>query len=210
MMASDPELVARLKRRSVRNILCVGNGLSSESYTLALYGFDVTVLDVSAVPRAVFASIVASPDHAFQKISGFTARGEAEVTFESHGPIDPELCPPMHRSVDHPPKSGGSLRYVTGSLLDSDACPGPFDVVIERRTVQLFRPEERPGALERLANRLGGTGMLISHEHQGGWRPHQSRLHYAAEWAKQNGFETRFDPAAETATRLAWLFFSTG
>lgn len=210
MMANDPHLIPLLKKRGARTILCAGNGLSSESFTLALHGFDVTVLDLSDVPRAVFAGIVASADHPFRRIPGFTARGEAEVTFEGSGPIDPEQCPSMHKSDDHPPASGGSLRYVTGSLLEPDACPGPFDVVIERRTVQLFKPEERPTAHERLANRLEGKGTFVSHEHQGNWRPGQPDGHYAVDWARQNGFVRHVNAETEAANRVAWLFFSTG
>jgi hypothetical protein len=31
--------------------------------------------------------------------------------------------------------------------MDSAVCPGPDDVIIERRTLQLFADEERPHAL---------------------------------------------------------------
>jgi len=89
MMANNPELIALLRKRRARAILCAGNGISSEAYALALHGFDVTVLDVSTVPNALFAAIVADSDHAFHSIPGFTVRGDAHVTFEGDRLIDP-------------------------------------------------------------------------------------------------------------------------
>ena len=210
MMASDDTFIPRLARRNVHSILCVGNGLSSEAWALALHGFDVTGLDVSSVPKAIFASIIADPDHRFRKVPGFTARGHAAIAFEGTAPIDPACCPRMHQAEGYPPKGGGSLTYVTGDLCDIAACAGPFDVVIERRTVQLFKAGERSGALERLAGRLGPRGLLVSHEHCGGWRPGQPREHFAATWVRENGFEDDYRVKDDSAARVARLFFTTG
>src|SRR5215208_3956911 len=68
---------------------------------------------------------------------------------------------------------------VTGDLLDPSACPGPFDVIVERRTLQLFDDTERPRALVALTNRLSPRGLFVTHAHLGGWRPGRPRAHPA-------------------------------
>ena len=183
MMSNDPRLIPFLDQRDVRTILCVGNGLSSEALALAIHGFNVTVLDISAIPRWRF-----DPD----------AR------------IDPESYPPMHRTEARPPRGGGSLTSVTGDLMDADLCPGPFDVVIERRTVQLFPPAEQSAALDRLAARLAPGGLFVSHQHHGGWRPDQPRQHYASTWATEHGFTLDGASGADGGGRVARLVYTTG
>ena len=49
MVSSDDALPGLLTRRGSRTILCAGNGLSLEALSLALLGFQVTALDISAV-----------------------------------------------------------------------------------------------------------------------------------------------------------------
>jgi hypothetical protein len=210
MMASNPEFIPALSQRGVRSILCVGNGLSSESYALALHGFDVTVLDVSSIPRAAFSAIVANADHSLHRVPGFIARGDAAVAFDGTAPIGRELCPPMHQTDRHPPRQGGSLTYLTGDVTNLAHCPGPFDVVIERRTVQLFKAEERSIALERLALRLGPRGLLVSQEHRGAWRPGDARAHFASEWTREHGFANHLAWNDDSADRGAHLLFTTG
>jgi hypothetical protein len=78
-----------------------------------------------------------------------------------------------------PPRAGGTLRVNSGDLMSADICAGPYDAVIERRSVQLFAEEERPIALERLVSRLSEPGMLVSHKHDGQWKPGSDRRHYA-------------------------------
>jgi hypothetical protein len=212
-MASDRGLPGLLTRRGARTILCVGNGLSFDATALALHGFDVTALDLSAVPAEVFARKRVDPEHPMHRIPGFAAREDGSVAFGHPGLIPPELCPKMHRSDDHPPRGGGSLAFVTGDLTNPEVCPGPFDVVIERRTLQLFPEAERIVALERLVARLGNRGTIVSHHHMGGWRPGDSRTHFASEPLLARGFV--FASAAtpgdcESAARFARLMFSTG
>ena len=213
-MASDESLVGFLRRRGCHTILCVGNGLSTEAAALALHGFHVTALDISAVPGELFtAKVLREPEHPFHRIPGFGLRDDGAVTFGPPDPIDTELCPPMHRSVDQRPRRGGSLLFVTGDLMNPDLCPGPFDLVIERRTVQLFPAGERELALERLVTRLGARGVLVSHEHQGARRPGQSQTHYAESELKRGGFVVRSgwrSTEPYCVGRLAWLMFSSG
>jgi hypothetical protein len=212
MMSSDPQLVGLLRGRGARTILCVGNGLSSEASSLALHGFDVVALDISAVPADQRLANLQHPGHPARRIPGFALSNGGVVTLGGSEPIDPELCPPIHRSPEHPNRGGGSLSSVTGDLMDPELCQGPFDVVIERRTVQLFPEADRPAALERLVARLADHGTFVSHEHRGYWRPGDRRTHFAEAWLTERGFAldawNSGMPAAEG--RIARLVFSSG
>jgi len=212
-MASDPTFPGLLSRRGSQTILCVGNGLSTEALSLALFGFDVTALDISAIPAQVYEGMMRDPEHAVHQIPGFGMREDGSVTFGAPGLIDPDLCPAMHRGSDHPPKGGGSLSFVTGDFTTPEICPGPFDVVIERRTLQLFRGVDPIGALDRLVARLGDRGIFVSHEHRGRWKPGDPCTHFAEAWLKSRGFVLRSSADSEecdATARLACLTFSTG
>jgi hypothetical protein len=82
----------------------------------------------------------------------------------------------------------GSLTFVCGDLFDRAVCPGPYDAIIERRTLQLFEPTDRELALERLTARLALRGLLVSHCHLGYWRPGESSEHFARAWLDLHGF----------------------
>jgi hypothetical protein len=211
-MSSDPQLVGLLGGRGARTILCVGNGLSGEAPSLALHGFDVVALDISAVPTESHRTKWENPEHPARRIPGFAVRSDEAWTFGPPDPIDPAMCPPIHKSPEYPNRGGGSLSVVTGDLMNPELCPGPFDVVVERRTVQLFPRTERPAALERLVARLADRGAFVSHEHQGGWRPGASRTHFAEAWLTERGFALdgwgSEMPAAEG--RIARLVFTSG
>ena len=71
-------------------------------------------------------------------------------------------CDPASR------KPGGSLEFVVGDILDPKVCPGPFDVIIERRTAQIFFAHDLgQTVLDALANRLSDNGIFLSHCHDG-------------------------------------------
>jgi hypothetical protein len=210
-MSSDETLLGLLSQRDARTILCAGNGLSMEAISLALHGFKVTALDISAVPSEVFLNRVRHPEHPAGRIPGFCIRDDGSVAFGASVPIDAKVCPPIHRSADHPPRGGGSLLFVTGNLTNPDVCPGPFDVVIERRTLQLFQGIDQITALDRLLERLRDRGTFVSQEHQGGWRPGDARTHYAEARLKALGLVLRCHRKEDKAVaRLAYLMFSTG
>ena len=166
-MSSDPKLPLLLKARRARSILCAGNGISTEATAFALLGFDVTALDLSEVPGRAFADAVSDGGHPLRKIPEMVLHEDGSLMFAGSGPIDPEVCPRIHQGPDLRPQLGGALRFASGDLSDPSVCPGPFDVVIERRTLQLFPVEERGMALERLAARLGTPGTLVTHRHIG-------------------------------------------
>ena len=110
MMSSDDAFPGLLTRRGSQTILCAGNGLSTEALSLALLGFHVTALDISAVPAEVIGRMLRRLDHPVHRIPGFGIGDDDVVTFGCSGPIDSELCPPMHRSADHAPGAAGPCR----------------------------------------------------------------------------------------------------
>jgi hypothetical protein len=213
MMSSDEGLPGLLTRRGARTILCAGNGLSNEALSLAMSGFQVTALDISAVPAELMLRTLRSPEHPLHGLEGFGSIADNTLAFAGSGPIDPGLSPAIHRSADRGPRNGGTLSFVTGDLTNPDVCPGPFDVVIERRTVQLFPDAERIPAFERLVARLAARGVFVSHEHHGGWRPDEPRGHHAEAWLESRGFVLQSEAKGghgDAAQRLAVLRFSTG
>ena len=181
MFSNDRGLITYLKNRGLRSILCVGNGISQEPRALAAAGFAVTALDISPVAAQLAQAIEPGPDY----LSMF-----ADVTSR---------------------RSGGNVDHVTADLLDAAACRGPFDVIIERRTVQLFRGQEFGEALEALTRRLRSDGLFFSHCHNGRWRPPAPLVHVAEAWFREHGWTIwRDDLDAAPHERLASLFITTG
>ncbi len=98
---------------------------------------------------------------------------------------------------------------VTGDLLDPTVCPGPFDVVIERRTLQLFDDGARERALEAVTSRVATPGLFVTHAHLGGWRPGMPRTHPAEKWLRKSGWPS-WVPGTVLHGRAAWTYVSTG
>ncbi|PYX36386.1 MAG: hypothetical protein DMG75_10785 [Acidobacteria bacterium] len=110
-----------------------------------------------------------------------------------------------------PRNSEGRAEFVVGNFLDPLLCRGPFDVVIERRTLQLFLPEEVGKAIDALASRLTEQGISFSHCHNSRWKPGQERIHPLDSLLQERGWKL-WTPAngSKPKGRVAWLFFSTG
>ena len=155
-----PLLVPALVRGGLRTILDVGAGISVEPAAFAWAGFAVTPLELS--PVAV--------EHA--RAQHFTV--EDAVHFFGEHPA------PMHRS-------DGSLAHVAGDFLDPATCPGPFDVVLSRRTIQYYRGEVLPAVMEAvmeaLIGRLADPGLLVLHTHNA-----RDVDHAIEPWLRQRGF----------------------
>jgi len=118
-----------------------------------------------------------------------------------------ELPPEWREQAE---QRGGRIDYVVGDLRDPAVCPGPFDVIIERRTAQVYAEHGLDGALAALAARLDENGIFVSHCHDGCWRPPAEPRHYTREWFVRNRW-TLWDGAGEKpAGRVAWLHLSTG
>lgn len=156
MCSDDRNLVHVMNIEGMRNILCAGNGISQEPRALAHAGFQVLALDTS--PQATELA------QRFEFIKG---------CFEFFCNADME-------------RAGGNLNFVVGDILDPAICPGPFDVIIERRTAQIFPSDNRGAVLSALAARLGPNGIFLSHSHDGGWKPPAEPRHFTEAWFRKN------------------------
>ncbi len=176
----DDLLIAIMAKYGLRRVLCAGSGLSQEPRALAEAGFDVTALDLS--PRAL---------------------GVARA-FE-FGPDDMGwFCDLGAR------RTGGQLDFVVGSLLDRGVCPGPFDVIIERRTVQTFAEQQRSTALQALTGRLGDQGILLSHCNDICYFTSKRAFHASESWFRGNHWTIwNGAPSSNFSGRVAWLVRST-
>jgi len=88
-------------------------------------------------------------------------------------------------------RPGGRVEYVAGDILDSAVCPGPFDLVIERRTAQNYLDSERAHLLTALAARLSPHGVLFTHCHDSGWRPPAKPRHVTSELCREQGWQRK-------------------
>jgi Methyltransferase domain len=183
LVNGDDLLATVMAEQGLRTILCAGNGVSQEPRALAAAGFDVTALDISPV--------------AVSRAEAYKADSRARGYF---------CRPDQHRP-------GGRVQFVVGDLLDVTVCPGPFDVVIERRTVQWFAEHERGAALSALAGRLSDVGIFMSQclddafPPDLGWSQHRSGFFHASEsWFREHGWVTCDEVASTPMTgRVAWL-----
>lgn len=178
---SDQLLIGIMAEYGLRTVLCAGNGVSREPHALVEAGFDVTALDLSP-----------------------TASGIAKKAFE----LDPRRV--SHFTGPEAHRTGGHVEFVVGDLLDTAVCPGPFDVIIERRTVQRLPEHERSAGLEALAGRLGDVGIFVSHCND----VHCSRpklFHASESWFRERCWTIWDGPPGSTlAGRVAWLIRSAG
>ena len=106
-------------------------------------------------------------------------------------------------------ESSQRAECVAGDLLDPSVCPGPFDVVVERRTLQLFDDTERNRALAALTKRLSSRGLLVTHAHLGGWRPGKPRTHPAEASPRSAGLQS-WGPDMPLRGRAALMCVTTG
>jgi SAM-dependent methyltransferase len=179
LFVDDGELVDAMRANELKRVLCVGNGISQEPRALAWAGFDVTALDLSPLAAKV-ASAAAPPDDFLAGLVGGRSGG-----------------------------LNGQLEFVVGDLCDPACCPGPYDIVIERKTLQLWPEADRPMAVQAVANRLASRGIFFSQSHDGRWRPPAPRTHALEPWFVAQGWEMwRHD--APLSRRVACLFTTTG
>jgi SAM-dependent methyltransferase len=185
LFADDQHLLDEMRRRDLRTVLCVATGISLEPRALAYAGMPVMALDSSSVAIELAQTFVADEQY-FQRF------------FE---------CPAA--------RPGGTVEFSVGDFMNADTCSGPFDVVIERRTIQLFSDIERLRALATLAGRLAPTGIFVSHFHHGWWKPGEPLNHPAESWFVKkrftilsNGGRQEFPGIGDS--RTAWLQTTTG
>jgi hypothetical protein len=179
LFCDDGQLVDAMRMHGLKKVLCVGNGLCLEPRALARMGFEVTAVDLSPVAT------------------------EAVRRLE---PRDEFLAKLVGGRTEAP---GGQVEFVVGDLRDAACCPGPFDVVIERRTLQLYPDGERPAATKAVADRLGSPGIFFSQCHAGAWKPPAPRVHVVEPWFVQHGW-LRWVPGSSLAGRVVWTQVTTG
>jgi hypothetical protein len=179
MFCHDGSLIDAMRHAGFGSVLCVGNGLSQEARALSVAGFDVTALDLSPFAMATCERMRPPEDYIDRFLEGRERR------------------------------PGGRVRFVSGDLRDGSLCPGPYDVVIERKTLQLFPPAERLSALKAVTARLADPGILYSHAHNGAWRPGESCEHPLRALMEQEGLP-ECQAGVPPAGRERWLFLSTG
>lgn len=176
MFVDDGELVDVMRANGLQTVLCVGNGISQEPKALAWAGFDVTALDISPV-----ASQVARDGEPSDEMLARLAGGRS-------------------------PGRDGRVEFLVGDLMDSSICPGPYDVVIERKTLQLFPPGQQKNAIDAVAARVADPGILYSHSHHADMR---NRTFPVADWLDAEGWPRARQLPAVTR-RVGWLFSSSG
>ncbi len=179
MFCDDGSLVDVMRVNGLKTVLCVGNGISQEPRALAWAGFDVTALDLSPFATEV-ASESAPPDEFLARLVGERSAG-----------------------------LNGHVEFVVGDLCDAACCPGPYDVVIERTTLQLYPDEGRPTAMKAVTSRLASPGIFFSQCHDGGWKPPAPPKHATQSWFVAEGWDFWRGDTPLTG-RVAWLFNTTG
>lgn len=179
LFCDDGDLVDAMRANRLKTILCVGNGISQEPRALAWAGFDVTALDLSPFATEVVSG-AAPPDEFLAQLVG-------------------------GRSHD----VKGDLQFVVGDVCDAACCPGPYDVVIDRKTLQLYPEAGRPTAIQAVASRLSSPGIFFSQSHDGSWRPPRPSTHALEAWFRSEGWPNwRAD--APLKRQVAWLLTTTG
>lgn len=181
MFCDDNALLDAMELRGLTTVLCVGSGISHEPHALAAAGLDVIALDISP----------------------FAMRFASALSLNATG---------VGRFFDsRRTRRGGSVKFAVGDLLDSTVCPGPFDVIIERKTLQLFPEHERAVALGALVARLSPNGILLTHCHDGSWKPPEPRTHVIEPLLGPSGFRiVRHGSAVPDEGRAAFVVLSTG
>jgi len=145
MFCHDSQLVKLAHNSGLSTILCIGNGISMEPLALSHAGFQVTAMDLS--PFAV-------------RFCRQIAKDNANNTDAVKHYMDQQLLRPS-----------GSVEFVVGDIFDPTCCSGPFDIIIERRTIQDYPEPERIEGVSRLLARLATPGVLFSHCHDNRWNP---------------------------------------
>jgi hypothetical protein len=180
MWCNDRPIIKAMSEHAMKRVLCAGAGISLEPRVLAAAGFDVVALDFS--PRALEIARAFRPDDTI--LRGFFDRSSL--------------------------RPGGHLEYVVGDILDSAKSPGPFDVIIERRTAQNYQEPELDRIMNALVARLSPQGVLFTHCHDGSWRPPAKRRHVTGDWCRAHGWPVWNGKEAKPDGRVAWLVTTTG
>ena len=217
-MIDDYWLARTMRRLGYRTILCAGNGLSLEPFALASAGFEVTAADLSSWAMNYLAKLKIKQQ--------FLRRYFTSPGYMSLKPLFPLMglriafhfnARKLMSELFNPAARGGPIpSFLAGDLFDPSFCAGPFDVIIERCTLQLYPPQERDDILRRLCDRLSRSGIFVSHCHMGWSGPGDDAEHMFRDWFQEHGFLIQMqrlghlDRPRKNPGRIALLSFSTG
>ncbi len=175
-------LMSLIQKMGYTTALSVGCGISLEVRGFAAGGLHAIGLDASQV----------AIDYA-AKCTLFTTYQDQFLEPHEHTP-------------------DGIVEFLVGNFLDPTVCPGPFDVIVSRGTIQYFhRLNMLDTALQSLANRLNATGILVIGTH--GDIPAMEPI---TNWLHAHDFTVYFREIQENflyaspGKRAAWHAMSTG
>lgn len=155
ILEESDRLIPELQKRGCKTILCAGNGIAMEPYMLAYLGFSVTALDISSQATKYLANFPITPQYVKNFCYFISEKGRESSPIEFS---DRELK-----------KIKSSVKFVTGDIFKPRYCPGPFDAIITRRTLQCFWKESGGEktfqGIQALLDRLSPTGLLYFHGH---------------------------------------------
>ncbi len=170
-------LIRKLRQRGCRTVLCVGNGIHLEPRAFACAGLTVTALDLS--PRAT----------EFAAAFDFTVAQLLRFDYFVQLDADDVLLSQLLRAA--PP-----VTYSAGSLFDAALCPGPYDAIVTRRTLQLFDGQQTLAAAARLLARLAPNGLLVNHSHNGQRFQRELHSYLTAQGVWIAAYDALVNPAA--------------
>lgn len=147
MFCRDDIIVSAAQRFGLSTVLCVGNGISQEPVVLSRAGLQVTAMDISPL--------------AISLCQKFSEQFHSDEHYISHSLLRPN----------------GTVNFVVGDIFERNDCPGPYDIVIERRTIQDYPEDQRREAVAAIISRLSTKGILVSHCHDGAWKPPAEPYH---------------------------------
>lgn len=179
MWVRDGRLVDAMRAHDLKTVLCVGNGTSNEARALAWAGFDVIALDLSPLATQAASSYAPSNLYLSSLVNGRL------------------------------PTPNGSVEFVAGDLMNTTCCPGKFDVIIERKTLQLWPEAELPQAINAVAERLESRGIFFSQCHNGGWVLDGPPRHALEPWFRAAGWAF-WNDSTPLSNRVAWLMTTSG
>lgn len=181
MMAGDPETARAMAEMRIKTVLCAGSGISQEPRVLAEAGFEVTALDLSPVAL----NLAQAWNFGAADLARFLAPEQQKCT--------------------------GSARFIVGDLMDLALYPGPFDMIIERCTLQKFLDEERGRALDALVARLTKNGVFLAHCHDGVWQLDREPCHATRKLFVERAWKIWSRSVSQRpAGRSAWIYQTTG
>lgn len=194
MFSDYHKLVPLFKKHGYKTILCAGNGISLEPYFFANEEFSVTALDISSEANKFLANFPLNPSD----LRGF---------YQENYPGNKEPAGNFYQEEISKIKS---VKLVTGDIFNSDCCPGPFDVIITRKTLQCFwgkSGEKTFEGMQALLARLSPHGLLYVHTHN--TDPWNDAM---IEWVQSQGILDYSDYNAdigEKADQRLFYFWST-